>query len=77
MLQLYAHKLVTNPSQEIMNSLITVLSIDKPNLQRRTLRVIKSIMATGNTINIPLDIMNKLKNTSDKELADIITDFYR
>lgn len=73
LLQLYAHKLATNPSAEIVNALIVVLSIDKPNLQRRALRIIKSIMASGNIVVIPSEVMSKLKNTGDKEIADMIS----
>ncbi|OMJ73613.1 hypothetical protein SteCoe_27657 [Stentor coeruleus] len=73
LLQLYAHKLATNPSAEIVNALIVVLSIDKANLQRRALRIIKSIMSSGNVVVIPSEVMSKLKNTNDKEIADMIS----
>ena len=70
LLQLYAHKLATNPTQEIINSLVVVLSLDKPNLQRRTLRVIKSIVAAGTGLAIPVDVLGKVRETSDKELSE-------
>ena len=76
-MQLFAHKLATNPSAEIVNSLIVVIGLDKPNLQRRALRVLKSLIAAGNNIAMPNEILMKIKNSGDKVIADILTDFYR
>jgi S-adenosylmethionine:tRNA-ribosyltransferase-isomerase (queuine synthetase) len=77
LLQLYAHKIATNPTQEMVSALLVVLGIDKANLQRRTLRVIKSILASGYAVVIPAEMVARLKNSGDREVAEMITELYR
>ena len=77
LLQLYAHKLVTNPSKDIIDALFVVLGIEKSTLQRRALRVIKSIINSGHNVVIPPEVLFKLKNANDKEISEMITEFYR
>ena len=77
LLQLYGNKVAENPTQDIENALVVVLGIDKHNLQRRALRVIKAIAAAGYNMVIPNELVLKLKNSSDREIIEMINELYR
>jgi hypothetical protein len=54
-----------------MDSLVVISNLNKQNLNRRALKVIKSIVSAGTNLLVPLEIQAKLKTINEKELSDV------
>jgi hypothetical protein len=77
LLQLYAHKISTNPSQDVVNSLFAILAFEKSNLRTRALRVIRSIGNSGFKGSLSSEVLNRLRGLNDKEVQDVLAEFFR
>jgi hypothetical protein len=73
-LQLYGYKLSYNPTLEVIECLLQIVSSDKSSLQRRALRVIKAAINNGAKIDISLDLLSRLKKSEDREVAELAKD---
>ena len=77
LLQLYAHKIATNPTQEIMTSLFVILTIDKSSLKSRTIRIIRSILNSGFRGEISGEVLAKVRSVNDKEVQEVLAEVIR
>lgn len=77
LLQLYAHKIATNPTQEIVNSLFVILTMDKSNLKTRTVRVIRSILNSGFRGEISGEVLARVRGVNDKEVQEVLAEVIR
>ena len=76
-MQLYAHKIATNPTQEIVTSLFLILTIDKSSLKARTIRIIKSILNSGFRGGISNEVLAKVRSVNDKEVQEVLAEVIR
>ena len=51
-----------------------MVSIDRSSLQRRALRVIKAAINNGAKIDLGLELVNRLKRSEDREVAELAKD---
>lgn len=76
-MQLYAHKIATNPTQEIVTSLFVILTIDKSSLKARTIRIIRSILNSGFRGGISSEVLAKVRAVNDKEVQEVLAEVIR
>mmetsp|Transcript_6377 Transcript_6377/g.6256 ORF Transcript_6377/g.6256 Transcript_6377/m.6256 type:complete len:142 (-) Transcript_6377:42-467(-) len=76
MIQLFCNKIAQNPTLEMIQSLIIVLSIKKPSLQRRCLKVLKVISQSGIPIPSSPELASILRRNEEKEIQQLAADIW-